>query len=196
MAIAQNRQVSFQYFKWNQRGEQQLQHDGKHYKVSPWALILDDERYYLVAYDSEARMRKHYRVDKIIKPEILSEEREGAEAFIDFDMGDYAKKTFSMYGGEDEQVTLRCKNEMANVVIDRFGQDLIFRPVPEENGQTASDSAWFDVTVKVAVSPVFLTWIMNFGGEIRILGPQHVIQQQVELARKTISLYEKQDDEK
>ncbi len=95
------------------------------------------------------------------------------------------------------QSTLRCRNEMANVVIDRFGQDLIFRPVIASEGQGASDgaddapdSAWFDVTVKVAVSPVFLTWIMNFGGEIRIMGPQHVIQQQVELAKKTISLYE------
>lgn len=190
MAIAENRQVSFQYFKWNQRGERQLQHDGKLYKVSPWALILDDERYYLVAYDSEAGKSKHYRVDKMLGLTVLDEEREGAEAFADFDMGEYAKKTFGMYGGEDEQVTLRCRNEMANVVIDRFGQDLIFRPVME-GVQSVSDSEWFDVTVKVSVSPVFLTWIMNFGGDIKITGPEHVIQQQIELAQKTISLYKK-----
>ena len=46
------------------------------------------------------------------------------------------------------------------------------------------------MTVKVSVSPVFLTWIMNFGGRIRITGPEDVIRQQVDLAKKTIRLYE------
>ena len=200
MAIAAEKQVSFQYFKWNAQGQKQLQHGGKVYKVSPWALILDDEKYYLVAYDSEAGISKHYRVDKMLNLEILDAPREGETLFQDFDMGDYAKKTFGMFGGQDERVTLRCSNEMADIVIDRFGQDVIFCPVVEEGtgNDEAADAgaskssvpAWFDVSVTVAVSPVFLTWVMNFGGKIRIMGPEHVIRQQVELAKKTISLYE------
>lgn len=184
-AINGDRQISFQYFKWNEKGEKQLKRDGKVYKVSPWALTWDDENYYLVAFDAEAGEKgiiKHYRVDKMLKMEVLDERREGAEHFKNFDMALYSKKTFGMYSGKDEHVTLRCKNQMADPIIDRFGQDVLMRPVPGED--------WFDVTVKVAVSPLFLTWLMNFGGDIKILAPESVAAQQIELAKRVIAAYE------
>ena len=135
-----------------------------------------------MAFDSEEGIIKHYRVDKMVRLAMTDEKREGEEHFKNFDMALYSKKTFGMYSGRDEQVTLRCKNPMADPIIDRFGQDVLMRPVPGEDA--------FDVTVKVSVSPVFLTWVMNFGGDMKITGPGHVIRQQVELARRTIELYE------
>jgi len=180
-AIYQGKKIRFQYFKWNEKGEKSLRRDGKVYKVSPWALTWDDENYYLVAFDSEAGIIKHYRVDKMVRLSLTDEKREGEDHFRNFDMALYSKKTFGMYSGRDEQVTLRCTNPMADPIIDRFGQDVLMRPVPGEEA--------FDVTVKVAVSPVFLTWIMNFGGEMKILSPEHVVRQQIELAKKTLELY-------
>lgn len=180
-AIYQGKKITFQYFKWNEKGEKALRRDGKIYKVSPWALTWDDENYYLVAFDSEAGMIKHYRVDKMVKLKVCDEKREGEAHFRNFDMALYSRKTFGMYSGSDEQVTLRCMNPMADPIIDRFGQDVLMRPVAGEKA--------FDVTVKVSVSPVFLTWVMNFGGDIRIIGPQHVIDQQIELAKKTLEQY-------
>lgn len=180
-AIYQGKKITFQYFKWNEKGEKALRRDGKVYKVSPWALTWDDENYYLVAFDSEAGMIKHYRVDKMVKLKVCDEKREGEDHFKNFDMALYSRKTFGMYSGSDEQVTLRCMNPMADPIIDRFGQDVLMRPVAGEDA--------FDVTVKVSVSPVFLTWVMNFGGDIRIIGPQHVIDQQIELAKKTLEQY-------
>lgn len=180
-AIYQGKKITFQYFKWNEKGEKALRRDGKVYKVSPWALTWDDENYYLVAFDSEAGIIKHYRVDKMVKLAVADEKREGEEHFRNFDMALYSKKTFGMYSGKDEHVTLRCKNQMADPIIDRFGQDVLMRPVAGEEA--------FDVTVKVSVSPVFLTWVMNFGGDIKITAPDHVIEQQIELAKKTLEQY-------
>lgn len=181
-AINRDKQISFKYFKWNADGEKELRRGGKTYQVSPWALTWDDENYYLVAFDAEAGMIKHYRVDKMMKMTVLQERREGAQHFKDFDMALYSKKMFGMYNGRDEFVTLRCKNQMADPIINRFGQDVLLRKVSGEDS--------FDVTVKVAVSPVFLTWVMNFGGDIKILSPDHVAKEQVELAKKIIAAYE------
>ncbi len=181
-AINRDKQISFKYFKWNADGEKELRRGGKTYQVSPWALTWDDENYYLVAFDAEAGMIKHYRVDKMMKMTVLQERREGAQHFKDFDMALYSKKMFSMYNGRDEFVTLRCKKQMADPIINRFGQDVLLRKVSGEDS--------FDVTVKVAVSPVFLTWVMNFGGDIKILSPDHVAKEQVELAKKIIAAYE------
>lgn len=181
-AINRDKQISFKYFKWNADGEKELRRGGKTYQVSPWALTWDDENYYLVAFDAEAGMIKHYRVDKMMKMTVLKERREGAQHFKDFDMALYSKKMFGMYNGRDEFVTLRCKNQMADPIINRFGQDVLLRKVSGEDS--------FDVTVKVALSPVFLTWVMNFGGDIKILSPDHVAKEQVELAKKIIAAYE------
>lgn len=193
-AISSDKQIEFQYFKWNHKGERELRRDGKIYKVSPWALTWDDENYYLVAYDAEAGIIKHYRVDKMVKISVADEPREGAEHFKNFDMALYAKKTFGMYNGKDEQVTLRCTYAMADPIIDRFGQDVIIRDVSAEVnvgvGNADFGAGSFEVTVKVAVSPVFLTWVMNFGGEMKIVSPAHVVEQQIALARKTLAQYE------
>ena len=93
----------------------------------------------------------------------------------------YSRKTFGMYRGKDEHVTLRCRNQLADPIIDRFGQDVLMRSVPGED--------CFDVTVKVAVSPLFLTWLMNFGGDIIIVAPEYVAALQIELAGKVIDAY-------
>lgn len=182
-AIYQGNKISFQYFKWNEKGEKALRRNGKVYKVSPWALTWDDENYYLVAYDDESGLIKHYRVDKMLRLTVTDEKREGEEHFKNFDMALYSKKTFGMYSGRDEQVTLRCTMEMADVIIDRFGHDVLMRP--------AADGKTFDVTVKVSASHVFLTWVMNFGENMKIVAPDHVIEQQIHMAENILKMYRK-----
>lgn len=179
-AISGNSQISFEYFDWNEKKEKVLRHDGKLYVVSPWALTWDDENYYMIAYDAEAEKIKHYRVDKMLNITVLSTEREGAENFEDFDMALYSKKTFGMYGGKDEFVTIQCKNSLAGVMVDRFGADVIMTPVDPEH---------FSVTIKVAISPLFFTWIMNFGADIKIISPQNVIDEFLATAKKAIEQY-------
>lgn len=180
-AISADRKISFQYYEWNERKEKQLRRNGKLYVVSPWALTWDDENYYMIAYDSESGIIKHYRVDKMLKIEVCKDRREGGDIFKNFDMALYSQKTFGMYGGRDEQITLRCKNDMAGIIIDRFGQEVIMHKV---------DGDFFEASVKVAVSPLFLTWVMNFGERVKIISPGHVIDRYIEIAKKAIEAYE------
>ena len=52
------------------------------------------------------------------KPRLGGEKFSGQNA----DVGLYAKKVFGMFSGEEEIIKLECKNEMAGVIIDRFGK--------------------------------------------------------------------------
>ena len=180
-AISDDKKISFKYFEWNMKKERQYKRNGKIYMVSPWALTWDDENYYMIAFDDESSIIKHYRVDKMHGLKITDKPRMGAELFENFDIALYSKKTFGLYGGRDEQVTLRCKDKMAGVIIDRFGQDVIMYEVDKEQ---------FEVSARVSVSPLFLTWIMNFGGDIKILSPQSVIDDYVKLAKAALNVYE------
>ena len=167
-AITENRKIKFQYFQWNVKKEMELRHDGAFYHISPWGLSWDHENYYLVGYDSKEEKIKYYRVDKMLKVQMLSEECEGKEHFKKIDMAEYTRKSFSMFGGKERQVKLLVDNELAGVIIDRFGKDVIMIPAGD---------AQFAVNVNVQVSSHFLGWIMSLGAGIKIVSPDDVVEQ-------------------
>ena len=167
-AITENRKIKFQYFQWNVKKEMELRHDGAFYHISPWGLSWDHENYYLVGYDSVEEKIKYYRVDKMLKVQETNEEREGKEHFRKIDMSEYTRKSFSMFGGKEQQVKLLVENELAGVIIDRFGKDVMMIP--------AGDSQ-FTVNVNVQVSSHFLGWIMSLGAGVKIVGPDDVVEQ-------------------
>ena len=166
-AINANRQVTFQYFQWNVRKEQELRHNGKWYAVSPWALLWEDENYYLIAYDAEAAMIKHYRVDKMLRLSVVDKCREGKEAYKRLDMAKYSQSVFGMFRGEECQVTLLCRSVMAGAIIDRFGKDIPFTPYDEEH---------FTVRMTVAASQQFIGWVIGLGSGVKILEPESMAE--------------------
>lgn len=164
-AMGRNRKIKFQYFNWNEKKELVLRRNGDFYILSPWSLIWDDENYYLVAYDSEAKMLKHYRVDKMLRTEILeSEEREGRSTFEDSDIKKYSDRLFGMFGGELERVRLECRNSLAGVMIDRFGKDAAMVPLADKDS--------FVISFDAFISPQLMGWIFGLGSEVSILGPE------------------------
>lgn len=166
-AIADNRQIRFHYFQWNVKKEMELRHNGDFYQISPWGLSWDDENYYMVGYDSEAGKIKHYRVDKMRDISITEEERDGRDSFRKLDMAIYARKSFGMYGGEEEHVRLLMHNRLAGVIIDRFGKDIMMIP---------ADADHFYANVDVQVSDQFLSWVFALGEGAQIAGPESVLE--------------------
>ena len=166
-AIAADRAVQFRYFDWDMEKKRRLRHDGAYYTVSPWALTWDDENYYLIAYDHGAGEIRHYRVDRMLHIRTTEDRRQGAAAFEKLDMAVYSRKTFGMFGGQEQPVTLHCAGWMAGVILDRFGQEVAL--LPEEDG--------FRVRVSVVVSPQFFAWLTGFGTDIRIAQPTAVAEE-------------------
>lgn len=172
-AIAANRRIAYQYLDWAFREgtaggyEKQFRRQGKTYRISPWALCWADERYYMIGFDSEAGLIKHYRVDKMLGISLTDDSRDGQEHFEHFDMAVYTRQVFGMFGGNEETVTLRFENRLLGVVLDRFGEDVSIR---------REDADTFQVRVRVAVSPQFLSWVFSFGDSVRIVSPAAVAE--------------------
>lgn len=165
-AISENRKIYFQYYQWNVKKEMELRHNGAVYHISPWGLSWDNENYYLIGYDSEAEKMKHYRVDKMLHIKLSDEKREGKESFKQLDLADYAKKSFGMFGGKEQQVKLLVDNSLAGVIIDRFGKDVMIIPADKEH---------FTVNVTVHISNQFLAWVISLGEGVKIISPDEVI---------------------
>lgn len=166
-AISENRKIRFQYFQWNVKKEMELRHDGAWYLISPWGLSWEDENYYLVGYDSQDHLIKHYRVDKMLRLQMSEETREGKEYFKKLDMAEYTKKSFGMFRGKEQTVKLLVDNNLAGVIIDRFGKDVILIPTDKEH---------FTVSVDVHVSKQFLGWVFSLGEQVKLLSPDEVVE--------------------
>lgn len=179
-AIGKECQIEFQYFQWNIHKEMTLRKNGAFYQVSPWALMWDDENYYLVAYDDQEKKIKHYRVDKMLHVSVIEKRRQGEEDFKEFDMPHYTKSLFGMFGGKETQVTLMAENEKIGILIDRFGKDIPISKVDDQHVKT---------TVNVAISNQFLGWIMSLGDGIQVLGPESVVASMKEEIQRLYNLY-------
>ena len=179
-AINLDRQIRFQYFRWNVRRQPELRHGGVWYQVSPWCLLWDDENYYLVAYDASDGKLKHYRVDKIVHLSVTDVPREGKDDFQKLDPATYTRGVFGMFGGELTRVTLEGRADMVGPLIDRFGKDIIIVPVDENHFQTV---------VTVAVSSHFLGWIVSLGGSVRIVSPGKVVEQMKGMIKQLTEQY-------
>lgn len=166
-AFSANVQIGFQYLQWNVKKVQEVRHGGKFYYVSPWHLIWDNNYYYLVAYDPQSKILKHYRVDKMQRIMLTNKEREGKELLSNSDAAVYAKSMFGMYGGKKVSVTIEAENKQVGILIDRFGKEI---PI------TKVDDGHFRTVVDVVASNLFISWFMSFGEKIRIVAPESVLR--------------------
>ncbi len=70
--------------------------------------------------------------------------------------------------------------DMVGVMIDRFGKDIIIVPEDEDH---------FSITVNVAVSEQFIGWIIALGENVKITGPEDVVKQMQQAAKRLTEQY-------
>jgi predicted DNA-binding transcriptional regulator YafY len=162
-AIAEDKKISFRYFDYSIKKERVFRRDGERYVVNPVVLSWNDENYYLIARSDHHEGLTHYRVDRMSGVQKLEENRSASAK--GFNLAEYSKKMFGMYGGEETDVKLRAENQLASVIIDRFGKDI--RLIPDGDGH-------FTVNVRVALSPVFYGWLFQFGERMEVISPQNL----------------------
>lgn len=179
LALWHGRQILFKYFEWTADKKMKLKNGGGDYKVSPLGLTWADENYYLVAYSEKRGKILHFRVDKMT--DIRESEDLINPEYKNFDMAEYTKKIFGMFGGEEESVNLRVASELAGVILDRFGEEVNMIKESEE---------YFTVRLDVSLSPVFISWLMGFGAKIQVLSPQRLVDEITSFSKDILKLYE------
>ena len=176
-AIAQNKQITFRYFDWDFGGKRKYR--DKEYLASPYGLCQDNENCYLLAF-SDRHGITSYRVDRMTDIQLTEANRIPCPELTGKALHDHANRLFQMYSGDALDVKMRFHRSLLNVVIDRFGKDTMLIPDGDE---------YFNFTVKVAISPMFLSWVIGFGAKAKILYPQSVADACKELCIEAMSQY-------
>ncbi|MHB1453230.1 MAG: helix-turn-helix transcriptional regulator [Saccharofermentanales bacterium] len=178
-AIMAGKQVSFNYFEYDINKKKHYRRNGKVYSGSPVFLHWDSENYYMVTYCSEDRIIKHYRVDRMINISLKSADSEADKAGID--RATYSNRVFSMFTGEEVRVDLEFSQSLINVVIDRFGRDVLIDRIGDGT---------FQISVRVELSDVFLGWLLQFGSKVRVISPESLVARYTFLLGEVLLMYQ------
>ena len=177
-AIAQNRQITFRYFDWDISGKRRYR--DREYAASPYGLCQDNENCYLLAY-SQRHGITSYRVDRMTDIILLDDKRIPCPELTGKALNEHASRLFQMYAGDAVNVKLRFHRDLVNVVIDRFGKDTML--IPDDDGEH------FNFVVNVAVSPMFLSWVIGFGSKAKIVHPPEVADACKKLCQAALDQY-------
>lgn len=163
-AIQNKKKISFHYWDCTPDKEKVFRRDGEEYIASPYALVWDDDRYYVPAYSDRRGYTVKYRIDRMCDIIELEE-----EAHIDpeFNVAEYTRKVIKMFedGLTEETVILRAQNARMQNILDRFG---------EETKTSIVDDNTFRAEVVVVPSSTFFGWVLQYKGGILIESPEHV----------------------
>lgn len=175
-AIENSKKISFKYIDYLPTKEEVLRHGGKVYVVSPYALLWNDDRYYVPSYSEEKGCIVPFRVDRMRNVRILDEDSISDNSF---DASEYSRKVLQMFDGNEPEceVTLLAENKYMLNIIDRFGEDVQTEII---------DSEHFSASVTVRPSSTFFAWVFRFRGGIRITAPKDVVLSYAEMLKQVM----------
>jgi len=183
-AIKNDCQIEFKYMKYTiqDRVNQVSRKNGAKYRYSPFALVINDGNYYMLAADLNGKKIYHFRVDRMKGVSLIAEDRTGKELFKNFDMTNYTNRVFSMFGGKEMKVGMQFENKLLDTVIEQFGtgSDVFYGYEDEKH---------FFVSTNIEVSSQFYSWLCRFGTQVKITSPQEAIDGYTEYLQKITNSY-------
>jgi predicted DNA-binding transcriptional regulator YafY len=183
-AIEERKQLKLSYYSRLFDNNRQVSRNIKEMTINPYALTWQDDHYYLIGNHIKYDNLIHLRLDKITSAEILntpSRHFSEVSPYSDrFDTADYTNKLFGMFSGEVTEIQLCCNKKITEQVLDRFSEDIFITNVTDTE---------FSFRIKAAVSPALVTWIMNYGSDLKVLKPDSLKEMITKRAEEILNNY-------
>ncbi len=174
-AIAANKQITFLYHHQIIVGQNAQLDKGREFRISPYALLWANDKYYLAGNYDKYDTVSNFRLDRMKRAaisELDSRPFSEVSPYCNyFDTADYLRKSFNMYRGEQELIELRCANNLLEAVVDKFGSEIEF---------SCHDDNAFTVRAHVYVSDGLIEWLLQYGERIVVQSPSHLKQEMIE----------------
>ena len=183
-AIMQNKQVSIVYQRRKIVENKVAKYSEKTMLINPYAMTWYNDHYYLIGNNDKYDNLTNLRIDRIKSVDILDNYSKSYERITNcqgkFDVSDYVNKHFSMFAGDIKPIELVCDNSIIEAVIDRFGEKVKLNKYDDEH---------FLVTSDVAVNDGFVSWIMQYGKDIRVEKPFELKMMVKDKASEILNIY-------
>lgn len=181
-AIKFKKQIKFKYFDYDTKKNRIYRKDGEYYTMCPLATVINNENYYLIVYNEKYNRYNEFRIDRMDMVTSLDIDIPSTELVDNFNVKQFVNSHFSMYSvGEVENVQLVVKNELVNVVLDKFGESTKIDYFDENN---------FRISVNIRPNNTFFGWLFTFKNDIKILYPSKICDEYKKMLSDVVSNYE------
>lgn len=162
-AIEEGKQVHYDYNKY---GIDKKLHKSSHQYVSPYLMILHNQRYYLMAYSEYWGNMVFHRLDRITDMAVSDKKATPIRDVPGYEGGiDYRELSSAMpymYTDRPERIDFIADAGTIDQVIDWFGSDVRIMKTEEKN----------KVRVSVKASPnAMVHWAMQYIDHVEIVSP-------------------------
>lgn len=179
-AILTGKQVQYDYNKY---GVDANLHKSSFQRISPYQLILHNQRYYLMGYSDYWGNMAFHRLDRITnmriydKPATPITSVKGYETGIDFKQ--IASTMPYMYTDTPQRIEFLADEYIVDQIVDWFGRDIKMSPIPDMNGK---------VKVELWASPLAMEhWALQYLNHVEVKKPESLrkrIKESLEEAMK------------
>ncbi|HCE34366.1 MAG TPA: WYL domain-containing protein [Clostridiales bacterium] len=180
-AIEKAKQITFHYNKFDETARLK-----KTFRqiVSPYQMILHNQRYYLMAYNEYWKNMAFYRMDKITDVEILDKPQTPIKSVPGYKNGidykDLATSRPYLYADKAEKIVVACDKALMDDVVDWFGNGVSVRKGNE--GQI--------VVTLYASKDAMLYWALQYGKRAKVLEPEDLVQKIKQTLEDVLKSYE------
>ena len=181
-AISAGKQVQYDYNKY---GVDAKLHRSSFQRVSPYQLILHNQRYYLMGYSDYWGNMTFHRLDRITnmriyeKPATPITNVEGFENGIDFKQ--IASTMPYMYTDTPERIEFIADEFIVDQIVDWFGTDIRMSAISHAEGK---------VKVNLLASPTAMEhWALQYLNHVEVTAPQHLRDKIKESLTQAIKKY-------
>ena len=164
-AISKDKQVIFDYNKY---GIDKKLHKTSTQIISPYQLLLHNQRYYLLGHSDYWNKIAYFRLDRITNMCIYDKPLKEIRTIKGYENGiDYKKlstQTPYLYADEEPvKISFYADESIIDQVIDWFGKDI---DIKEEKGK-------IKVTIKALPTPTKY-WLLQYGEHTFVLEPKYL----------------------
>lgn len=169
LAIAEEKKVSFSYIS--------AVGNHKNHTIIPYSFACELGKYYIIGYEESKDCLIHFRIDRISNVIILEEE---GKRDSKFNVYDYLKRTWYMYGGDETRVKVKFNKCCYKVVTEK---SLLEGSLIEENEDYFVYEFVCNGTYGIKL------WIMGFGADAEVIEPVEFREEIIDSIRKMNKVY-------
>ena len=184
-AMKQGKRVGFQYLAYDAEGNQTVRRDGYEFIVSPYYLINNFGRYYLLCnYREKYRALQTFRIDYMVNIQIkddwpIKNMKDLKEGPKDFSISKYLNDHIYMFGGDVIEAELELDGDWGILIVkDWFG----------ENAKLSHKDGKAYIKVKCnEMAPYY--WIMQYSDCVKVISPASLVEKTKEGLQKALERY-------
>ena len=183
-ALSKRKKIAFRYATRDTDDGLFEHFGGNEHSTTTIEVVYAMGFYYLVAFEERYKDIAYYRLDRMLDASVACDAAVRHEKIANYRADDQGIISFGPYEAEVTTVELCVARRFVGAVVDRFGTDIAIRP---DEGDPMDCAL---VRVKVALTPMFYSWLLGLGESMVVAKPKRVREEFVGYLKRSLALYQ------